>query len=575
MRFGGYWMTLALVFSVGFFFFRFWGHRLRRVFSNWRFHAWGWGIAILGGVVWQVNEPRRFKVLFDEHAYVGIAQTMHYQREAAFPGRAHYFDGEMHRLNYGVDKRPVLFPFLVSVVHDLTGFRKKNVFYLNAALGVCSLLLVYHLLLRISNRKLAIGGQILWFGLPLLAQIATGGGYDLLNICLLSSWLLFALLYVESSGDEGDEIVMVGMSVALAQVRNESALYMVATALIIWWKWLRSGRCQLSWQSVYLTAFLIMPVAANVVFSRVKGVLETAPGQDFFSLVYLPDNLAHVVAFVFSPDLESLNSSTLGYAGVICLLLFLVNYIKQGVVNAGVHCDEEKTLFVFAGSVFISFIIYMCMFWGAWTDPMVSRFSLPVWLLFLVMTARILGKISWGANPPSWACLALIVWVFSTSIPASARAVATRVVITNTERLFLEETLNRQKRGDILLIVQSSINSVVDGHAATTVDIANSEPWRIQAAIELGLYKEIWVAERYYYTYSTDLWQREEKYALIVDYEQETFASMKLGNNAEFRISRIIAARDPEVARQKVAEALTPRPTSRLEYFKRMLPLLP
>ncbi|MBC8011117.1 MAG: glycosyltransferase family 39 protein [Burkholderiales bacterium] len=576
VRYGGYWLTLALVLLLSYQALSSFPFALgRRVMSELKIHRTGWLIALVASVLWQVNEPRQFKVLFDEHGYAGIAQSMHLDREAAYPSRAHYFDGEQHVLNYGVDKRAVLFPFVVSVAHDLTGFRKENGFYVNAVLGALSLILVYYLLLRVANRRIAYCGQALWFGLPLLAQIATGGGYDLLNICLLIGWLLSALRYLETNGNGGDEVFFVGITVALAQVRNESVLYLVGAALLIWWKWTRRGRAELSWHSLLFLPFLIMPVAANVLFSKVEGMLETAPGQDFFSLLYVPENLANAVAFVFDPDLEGMNSSLLGYMGVFCVLLFVVDYIKEGIFGGDIHASTDKALFVFMGMVAGAFMVYMSSFWGAWTDPIVSRFSLPIWLLFLVVVARVAAKGFKGRDVPLWAPVAFAIWGFGVGIPASAQAEATRIAVTSTERIFLEEQLGQTAPGDVLLIVASPLMSVIDGYSATGVAGVNAEPWKVQAVIDLKLYKEIWVGERYYYSYISESWQREEKYALAAGFKQEPVSSMKLGNGAEFRISRILAWRDPESAKEKITEAFTPRPITRLDYFKRLVPLLP
>lgn len=116
---------------------------------------------------------------------------------------------------------------------------------------------------------------------------------------------------------------------------------------------------------------------------------------------------------------------------------------------------------------------------------------------------------------------------------------------------------------------------IVDGHAACNLASINEAPWNLQVALELGLYKEVWVAGRFYYDYRTGTWVDEPKSRLSGGFELETVAEMAGGNSSSYRIRRIVSGPGKEEAQKRLAEALTPRPQDRLSYFKAVIRLLP
>jgi len=83
-------------------------------------------------VVW--ISPPQMRVQFDETSLVGVSQNMHLQRHAVMTTGAIPFEGQPLLLDNMVDKRPTLFAFLCSVLHDVSGYRLQNAFAVNAAL---------------------------------------------------------------------------------------------------------------------------------------------------------------------------------------------------------------------------------------------------------------------------------------------------------------------------------------------------------------------------------------------------------------------------------------------------------
>ena len=143
-----------------------------------------------------------------------------------------------------LDKRPLFQPLLVSLLHDLTGYRPENVFALNSALTFGLLGLVYVACRKLAGREAGILAVLLLTSLPLLAQNATGGGFELLNLVMIMSTLLLGMRFAEKR-DPGSLQALLLSAVLLAQTRYESILFMLPVGLLVGWTWWKERRAVL------------------------------------------------------------------------------------------------------------------------------------------------------------------------------------------------------------------------------------------------------------------------------------------------------------------------------------------
>lgn len=154
-----------------------------------------------------------FKVLFDEHVLSSTARSMHTSQMAYVQTAGHVMDQQVIASIGNTDKRPLLFPFLLSAVHNITGYRIGNVFALNAALGFTLLSLLYGLISKFCSQRYGALGILLIGGLPLLAQNINGGGFEVLNLCLITGLILSAAHYFEHDDATGGLDLMILVSV--------------------------------------------------------------------------------------------------------------------------------------------------------------------------------------------------------------------------------------------------------------------------------------------------------------------------------------------------------------------------
>ena len=96
-----------------------------------RFDA-GVVVLILAASAFQfVHEDFGYKILMDEYNLTATSMNIHLEKTAFTPTRGRIVEGEFEVVDGYVDKRPFLYPLLLSIIHDISGYAETNPFILN------------------------------------------------------------------------------------------------------------------------------------------------------------------------------------------------------------------------------------------------------------------------------------------------------------------------------------------------------------------------------------------------------------------------------------------------------------
>jgi hypothetical protein len=501
-------------------------------------HRAGLLCVLLAGIYFQINEPRRFKILFDEFAISGVARNMHFDREATFPERTHYFDGRLIVMESELDKRPFFFPFIISLVHDLTGYRPENVFYLNAGLAVVLLLLVYAFGFTFGGTRLGCLGVLILTGLPLIAQNATDGGYELANLVMILLLYLVGRSYYRSSGTQGLNLFIL-TAVLLAQVRYESILYILIVPAVVLCKWCQEKRITLTWMAAISPVMLLLPLLVNQVFSTHAAFFQTKPGEPFLSFRYLWDNTEVAIYYLFNPSLDSTNSVLLSVGGLLGTGFFLLLAVKK-TRQWFLQRNEDIVLLLVFIATCISTILVLCVFWGHWDDPMVSRFSLPLQLLLLLLLLRSTVEFLNSRPLPKWALLLAGMWIVFFGAPASARLYQTDHCITSREYAWLFQYLADKDPETTLTLCGSFVGPVLHNMPAIDIGTATNRRWQIKTCLDEGVYREIIVMQRFKIDFKSGKFLEAGPSVLGDGFKLETIAEKRFHPDLITRLSRIV-----------------------------------
>jgi hypothetical protein len=581
--FGGYWILLLLTVL--------WGWSLVRVVRaksiDWNTlratPRWPAILVLVCGIVLLVHEAYGFKILMDEIMLLGTSMSLHFEKTALVPMRGNDIQGAFQLLNGQLDKRPLFQPFLVSTLHDLTGYRPENVFALNTALTFGLLGLAYQIGRRLAGRAAGALAVLLLTSLPLLAQNASGGGFEVLNLVMILLTLLLGMIFLERRDHPSlDAFLLSGILLSLT--RYESVLFLLPVALIIGWVWWIERRPILSWIFVFAPLFLLVCALHNKVFDARASSWELAsqPGHDQpFALSYLPENVGHALNFFFSTTGEQSNSLVLSVLGFVALPFFALWTYKA--LRESRRQSPARLALAFFGMGFAAHtLLMMCYFWGKFDDPVIRRLSLPLNLGLVLATVLVATELARG-RLWCWRVLALatIGGIFAHSLPAMARHDYTLDYYIGRETDWRREFIAAHPERDYLFIDNSAITWITHLVSSTPVLQALQHKENIVYHFRNHTFTAIYVFQRMEVDAATGKYTVQSSDDLGPDYQLETVWERRFTPLTVSRISRVVSIREGPVTMPRKSatspERLTPAQWEKVrdEYFKKFIQRLP
>ncbi|MES2696121.1 MAG: glycosyltransferase family 39 protein [Verrucomicrobiota bacterium] len=508
-------------------------------------------LLITGVWLWLLNiDAPGYKILFDEPVQSSTAMTLHTEREFATTVRAYHVNEVFTVLKAYLDKRPPLFPFLVAVVHDVTGYRMSNAFIVNAVGTLGLVVLVWFLGRRYGGGPGGGGCAIaLLATLPLLGITATSAGMDLVNLTMLAAVWLAIVLYLDRPSEPRTMLMIVTVAL-LAYCRYESVLYVggvaVAWVLSSWRR--RSWKVEPIWGLLPLS--LVLYAWHNTVLSNTPALWELRPEQTHrFSFEYAANNLSHAGRFLFAVDRALPNSALISIFGIVGLLVVLGGLVSR---RTKLDTAEGTGLAIVGAGAGASFAMLMCYYWGELDDPIVSRLSLPLHLLFVVVTVAAWRQLAAESGRwfGGWRLVGLatgVVWLAIT-VPAAA---GDRYTTNN----FMRRNFEWERRivaqfwptPGLVISNRSPICWLADGIPSVSVDRARLRLDELRWHMERHSFGTVLVMQRVLTRGADGGWAVDATDVLPERCRLEEIAVRRLGATLT-RVSRVVAI-DPEPAR--------------------------
>ena len=509
-----------------------------------------WVLVIVATGLLVVHEPFGFKVLMDELVLSATSMGFHLHREVFTALQTHNFDGAYVTLGGIVDKRPYFFPFLVSVLHDLTGYRPENVFVLNVLLTFALLALVSDFAARLINRAAGRLAVLLLAGLPLLALNATGGGFEILNLVMIVLAMTAATSYLEDR-DARSLNLLVLTGVLLAQTRYESVIYLGAVGVVILMVWKRGRRIQVTWPLIAAPLLLIPYPLLNSVINAFRGFWQlpkevTSP----FSSEFIAGNLSHAVAFFFTLSPLQSNSVFLSVCGVVGLLFVFVLAFRKLLHRERLPASIA-VLMIFGLLVICTFSILMCYHWGELDQYVVSRLSLPLCLLFALSVP--VAFADFKPSPKAWnvAMILALGYALGFGIPSAARAYSTETFHAYRHTEWVRQFVRKHSDDGAYFIVPSPLVAVVYRQPAITNSLAATRADELEYHLDRETYTDAYVVQLFDEDLKTgDLVPRTDS-VIGEEFILETVAERKFVPLFRSRISRIVEIRPEPPESQK------------------------
>lgn len=511
-----------------------------------RREAWALGATIGGlSLVAVLTVHYSYKVLFDEFVLQATAWSLHEAREVGAIVRGYDVLGVFTTFQNYLDKRPFFFAFLVSLIHDLTGYREANMFALNTALLPVVLGLLYLLARRLAGHVAALAAVCALGAFSLLAQNATGSGMEMLNLAMLLWVMLLATWYL-AAPDEPRLTVLLLSTVLLAQSRYESGLYVLPAALVVLEGWRRAGRLILPVAAMLTPALLIPYALHNTYLSGTPMLWELREGDAArFGAVYLLSNLKHAWAFFFNFSGGLPNSWWLAVAGIPALLAaacLSVASLKSWRAAKATYF----ALIIFGAAIWANLGLLMFYYWGNLDDPIVSRLSLPFCALLALCMAWACGQVrpAWREAAPRWAIGGALLAYLTAGLQANASYWAMN--LQATEIAWEVDTVRALPPKSRLVITnKSALVWLIDQTASIQIVRARSRGEAIRFHMEHHTFKEVLVFQKYRPSSAEGAYQLEAEDRLPDNYVLEPMQERRFGTSIT-RISRLVAIKPVE-----------------------------
>jgi hypothetical protein len=512
-------------------------------------------VVLVGGCILLAHESFGFKIVMDELMLLGTSMSMHMDKTVLTPIRGNDIQGAFVIVDGIVDKRPLFFPFLVSLVHDLTGYRPENPFVLNSVLTFVFLGLVAAAGRMVAGRAAGWIGVVLFAGLPLLGHNSTGAGFELLNVVMILATLLLGARYVAKR--DGYTLTALCFSgLLMAQVRYESCIFLLPLVLTIIWVWARDGKATLPWPVILAPLLMVHYPLHHRIFDIRASSWEMAskPGYSKpFALDYVPENLVHALKFFFGPASDQPNSIVLSALGAIAIPFFLLLVIKR-IQKLSTESPINVALTLFALGFAAQFALMMCYFWGKFDDPVIRRLSLPTHLGMVLAVVAVLPQFAKPAVIRSLLVIA-VVGLLARSVPSMAAHAYSQEYLPGRETAWRREFIKARPLSDYLMIDNDATLWIAHRVSATPTVVAVKRREDIAFHLRNRTFSDVYVFQRLTVDPDTGVQTLREGDDLGPEFVLEPVIEQRLQLLTISRISRItaITQNDETVSRSPVA----------------------
>lgn len=502
-------------------------------------------IAVCTLLLWGM-QPAGYKITMDEPVLAATALRMHEYKEAMTTARGHDLQGVFTQLDGYVDKRPFFFPFMVSLVHDLTGYRGGNAIWFNRALTPLFLGLLFVCGHYLWSRSGGYAAVLLFMTVPLLAMNANGGGFELLNLVMILSTVMAARFYLAAPSPlRLDLLVLLGL--LLAQTRYESVLYVVPVAAVVLLGWYHAGRMIISPATLAAPLLLVPFPLQQKIFSEHQGLWQLKEGAERpFMLEFIPDNLGHAGRYFFNwSNDQQPNSLLLSVLFVLLLapgLVFLIRRLKQPLL-----CSPGAVVgFAFSAVVGFNFVLLMAYHWGQLDDIIATRIVLPFILFQVLFVCYVMARLSERTYFRAGFFVVTGIFFLGVSMPVCARSDFLRWVPSQHECLWLESEVRARQDQKVLFVTNRHLIPLVERVAAIPIDRAV----RNKAQVDLHLRIRSYEAVIFAYVVTGNAEEagkaRADELGWMEHFQFDLMKKEKIGEDRWAVLSRLTAVNWPE-----------------------------
>ncbi len=317
-----------------------------------------------------------FRVLSDEANLVGVSKNLFFQKTANFATTGKWYFENYWNLNLTIDRRPALFPFLVSLLHSIRGYHPENAFHLNAIIFTLFIFSAYRLGKLLGGELFGLTAAILAAAEANTLLAARSAGFDLLSSFMILMVIKSFVEYTIESTPKRLALLSLNLCV-LAHVRYEGwALLVGAVSVLLVFRLVRASQIR-----AYAALYAFIPTFLAPRYWQMVAKAEDTEqpmSASLFSFSHLVQNVRDYVSLALKPfDTEAVHSPWLIILAVGGIGLFVWSVVRRPYDWKLSSVNLRRLVFVLA-LLGLETIIAFSYSWGMPLHPAASR--LFIWL---------------------------------------------------------------------------------------------------------------------------------------------------------------------------------------------------
>lgn len=453
-----------------------------------RRHGPALAACLLFAAVLFIAVPPYYRVLSDETNMLSVSRSLTFQRSTHNIIQAKWTHLNERPFEFIYEKRPFLYPWLVSLAHRFLGFRAENAFVVNGlALGGLFFLIFFRLRKNFSP-VIAAAGVLLAAAQPVLTQTAASAGIDMTYVLFLSASLLAleAFLKHESATRFG---LLWGCLLLLANTRYEGPLYLlvVMAALVVLGKVRREYFSQ---SFIYpMTPLLLLPTWWQRVFMRTD--LQIPEGEKAFALKYFFQNNGIFLKTLFSFEYFLPHANLVDLLGVAGLIWMAFQLARR---RWPAQTAQRQTALVFTAVIFLYWVVMTAHYGTFWTDPSGCRVMSFGALVLSLAALLFLTKLPWPGSRGD-AVLALTAVFFFLYHPVAIKNYFSNGMVLTREYRYVLEFLKTRNPVNALIITNVPGHYTALGRGGIKFTYANTNRDHLLQQYHQHLFGEVLVVQ--------------------------------------------------------------------------------
>jgi len=485
--------------------------------------------AVVTVVAWRAVHPGLW-VLSDEADLIGTSKNFFASRTATFTVSGKNYYDSFWDVDVAIDRRPALFPFLVSLVHVVCGYSYTNAFLFNLLLLPAFVLVAYRLAKSLGGETFGVVAGLLVVAHPIALIVVRSGGFDFLALFL--SLLVMKSLLDHVRAPTAASLAIVWMNLCLfAETRYESALFILpVVALLLAFRLVDRNMLR-----PYAFVYALTPayLAPRIWQAALRGSVPAQdPGVAPFSLEHFFSNAREYFRPVLSPfDGYPAHAGIVIALGLAGCLLWVWRVRRTW--RAPLWTDPRlRSAALVAGWMVLQVVVVFSYAWGRAQAPSAARLVIAIDTFFSFCAA-------WALTS------ALNRWRPLAAVMVAAAVVAMHVPIASQHRFLNRLTQTREtatawrffdslheKR--ILIVTDRPDLFTIMDYGAMTFEAARHDPFLFEAFAR-HLFYDIYVVQQIKLSTNSPL----PGYDIWPDRRLETMLEYQNDADVLIRISRL------------------------------------